>query len=298
MITGDTAWEAARTNLAKKIAVTLEFPAMGLILASFQLHQVSGLPSGSCMIVPYLKIPNGPSQSVSEIEGTSSHGQMMAMCNDPGGIVRPMLAILNFIGIKACFKAGWQGGAYSDFVVMHTLEVTDTGSTEEGWVTFTLQQPIRQSVYQIFAFGGPGWWSPGLPTPPQPVGANVAHNTQPISSENPYFLQGNPIDIWLAVMQNEVGMGQANIALSSSWTLYEPPDETTLINPNPAIDVPCALNLRDNYYGGAWMEFRITEPAKAKTWLEAEVQKPLGLYVLVRPDGQLHLKQMKSPVNL
>ena len=69
-----------------------------------------------------------------------------------------------------------------------------------------------------------------------------------------------------------------------------------LINPNPYIDVPGLLALRDGEFSGVWFDFVITRPIDGKQFLEEQILKPLGLYWIVRADGHLSLKTMKPPV--
>jgi hypothetical protein len=292
MITGDNGWNSALAGGQKQALYTLEFPSFNLVISSFSTSLVSGMPSGT---LPGLIIPEGPSQTIDEVNGTSSISGMEAECIDPANVIKPLVARSNFIGTPALFKLGFAGLAYLEFVLMHTFQVFQTGWNSEGRVTFRLQDPIRYQVYQIFNFGGPGWWAPGEPTPPQPTGPSVGQNSQPISSDNPLWLQGNPINLYLAVMQNFIGLGQ-NLALpQSQWTIYDAIHDTTLIDPNPYLDVPGILALRNNYFSGDWMEFKITDAQVGKDWVEQQILKPLGLYPLVRANGQLSLKSMKTP---
>ncbi|PYV01486.1 MAG: hypothetical protein DMG26_13455, partial [Acidobacteria bacterium] len=56
--------------------------------------------------------------------------------------------------------------------------------------------------------------------------------------------------------------------------------------------------MRDGPFSGDRLEFKITRPAEAKQWLEDEILKALGLYTIVRPDGRLALKSMKSAASV
>jgi hypothetical protein len=99
-------------------------------------------------------------------------------------------------------------------------------------------------------------------------------------------------------MQNELGVGQDESLPPTAWTLYVPGHDATLINPNPYLDVPGILALRDGAFSGDWFEFKITRPPSGKQWLEDQILKVLGLHTLVRADGRLTLKSMKSPASL
>jgi hypothetical protein len=125
----------------------------------------------------------------------------------------------------------------------------------------------------------------------QPGGPCFADNADYISSNNPRWIQGNPIDIALVAYQNEIGLGQT----SATWQLYDPLTGAGLINPNAAVDVPALLALKQSQFSGDRFEFKLTSAATAKDWVENEILKPLGIYHIVRPNGQLGFKTMKSP---
>jgi hypothetical protein len=303
MITGTPNWNAAILGPdLLPIACTLEFPAFNVIISSFDPSAWPSLamPAGTlgCMIMP-----DGPSQAIDELQGASSISGFDVECIDPTGALKALVAEPAFIGTTALFKVGFlpiayslgEAITYSDFNLMHTMQVMAPGWSSDGKIVFKLQDWIRSQVYQIFNFGGPAFWAPSLTTPPQPAGPSVAGNGQPISSNNPRWIQGNPLDIYLAVLQSEVGLGQLPNLPTSQWVFYEPPDTTTLINPNPWVDVDGILALRDQYFSGDWMEFKITDATTAKDWLEQQILKPLGLYSIVRSTGAISLKSMKSP---
>jgi hypothetical protein len=50
-------------------------------------------------------------------------------------------------------------------------------------------------------------------------------------------------------------------------------------------------------FSGDWFEFKITSPQQARSWLEDQILKPLGLVMVVTASGQLTLKAMKNPAN-
>jgi hypothetical protein len=289
------------------IGCTIEFPAFGIVISSFdpKAYPALNMPAGT---IGRMMKPRGPSQTIDELSGASSISAFDIQCNDPTNVLKPLVARNNFIGTVAVFKLGFLpiaytvaakvGLTYADFNVMHTMQVLTTSWSSDGLIVFHLVDPIRYQVYQIFNSGGPAFWAPGLVTPPQPAGPNVNINGQPISSENPLWLQGNPLDLFLAVLQNFVGLGQKAGLPQSQWTLYQPPNVSTLINPNPYVDVPGVLAMKNQYFSGDWMEFRISDATTAKDWIETQLLKPLGLYTIVRASGAFSLKQMKSVPSL
>jgi hypothetical protein len=99
-------------------------------------------------------------------------------------------------------------------------------------------------------------------------------------------------------------MGELVAAVNPFWAKYVPAaslttlgNQATLINPNPYLDVSGIVALRDGMFSGDWFEFKITSPQQARSWLEDQILKPLGLVVVVTSSGQLTLKAMKNPAN-
>ncbi|MGH9356764.1 MAG: hypothetical protein ACRD10_11600, partial [Terriglobia bacterium] len=277
--------------------------------------------STDAAVLPYLSIPQGMSQTVNEMDGASSVGTATIKCIDPGGALKGLTAQDALIGKIAKIKVGFPGQSLGDFVTLHTAQVNQTGWTADGQVTLTLHDVQRFLLgQQAWIRGGPLEWTPGQSAKAaQPIGPSVSANAFPVSSKNPRYLQGNPIDLLLATLQNELGVGQDPSLRGSDyvleravsvyagqqnydplgpapgWVIFKPGDDSTLINPNAFIDVPGMLSLRDKEFSGDWFEFQITRPIDGKQFIENQILKVLGLYLIVRPDGRLALKSMKSP---
>ena len=275
----------------------------------------------SATLIPYLQIPQGASQQVNELEGESSLGSMTITCIDPNGMLKGLAAQDVLIGRMVQLKQGFPGMALGDFTLLQTMQITQVGQDTDGRITIQCADVQRfiQGM-QIWLRGGPLWWAPGGPPAQQPVGASWLENGFAVSDQNPRYVAGNPIDIILAVLQNELGVGQDPALLTSNyvmqslapiyqsqqnyeplpppegWAIYQPGQPSTLINPNAYIDVPGMLALRDGEFSGVWFDFVITRPIDGKQFIEEQILKPLGLYTIVRPDGRLSLKTMKPPV--
>ena len=272
-------------------------------------------------IIPYLQIPQGASQSVNELEGASSLGSMTVTCIDPSGTLKGLAAQNALIGRLVQLRQGFPGMALGDFTTLQTMQITQVGQDTDGRITLQCADVQRfiQGM-QIWLRGGPLWWTPGGPKAQQPVGASWLENGYPVSDQNPRYVAGNPIDIILAVLQNELGVGQDPALLTSNyvmqslapiyesqqnyepmpppegWAIYTPGQDATLINPNAYIDVPGLLAFREGEFSGVWFDFVITRPIDGKQFIEEQILKPLGLYWIVRADGRLSLKTMKPPV--
>jgi hypothetical protein len=243
---------------------------------------------------PYLVIPSGAGQTVNELDGHSSVGQMDIQAIDPVGYLRSLAARTDVAGGRARFCMGFPGMALGEFTTMHTMQLLSMDRSPDGHVRFHLADPQRFLMKQAWVNGGPTAWQPGNDAPPQPSGQAFSNNGQPIGDRNPRYVQGNPIDILLVCCQNELGVGQASDT-PSTWRLYRPGNDATLINPNRYLDVPGALALRDGQFSGVRFDFRLTAAQDGKQWIEEQILKPLGLYWVVRADGKLSLKSMKQP---
>ena len=106
-------------------------------------------------------------------------------------------------------KQGFPGLALGDFTTLQTMQITQVGQDTDGRITIQCADVQRfiQGM-QIWLRGGPLWWTPGGPKAQQPVGASWLENGYQVSDQNPRYVAGNPIDIILAVLQNELGVGQ------------------------------------------------------------------------------------------
>src|SRR5207248_2406970 len=160
-------------------------------------------------ILPYLIIPKGQNQTVSEKDGSTSIGQFDVETIDPGSLIKGALANPSIIGMTARLKLLFPNQALGDAVALHTVRIAETGFTADGNLTITCQDAqafIAQGL--IWNYGGPDPWVPGEPKTTEPNGVAYAANAFPISETNPRWLQGNPLDLLLVALQNELGVGQ------------------------------------------------------------------------------------------
>ncbi|HUI42097.1 MAG TPA: hypothetical protein VL523_09020 [Terriglobia bacterium] len=273
--------------------------------------------SNAATMLDRMQIPQGPRQTVNELEGSSSVGAMTVKCIDPGGTLKQLAAQDSLIGQIVQFQMGFPSLSLGDFVTLHTLQISQVGSDSQGMITLTCSDVQRFiQGQQIWLSGGPLEWSPSQ-TAAAPVGPAVMANAFPVSDSNPRYVQGNPIDLLLAALQNELGVGQDPSLRSSNyvlqqlipvysaqqrydppppppgWVLFAPGDDSTLISPNPYLDVDQFLSLRDSQFSGDFFEFVITRPIDGKQFIEDQILKVLGLYLIVGADGRLRLKPMK-----
>jgi hypothetical protein len=423
-------------------------------------------------LLPGLKIPTGQGHSVNELDGESSIAGLEIVSIDPSNELKYLLTKPELVGKTAVLKMGFEGMNLSDFVPLHTVQVSDVGRTEEGWIRFSNRDNLALLDRALWFCGGPqpvalpwlygqaytkgqfvqdsngniercltagvsdetqppvwpgtivpGWepntlytlgtwltdgngnllelttvpsgststkplnmgrsgttaptWSTALSgttvdnhggsadgpitwtliainqlgqqvtdgtvtweliakpyqgayggaqafyvysiygqtvqVPEPPKRTAFTSNQYPTIEGNPRYIYGNPIDVMLVALQNELGIGQDPLlppivttdpndpqnalvfAPNPDWQQYVPGDDTTLINPNPFLALDNILAVRNYQAAGRKMEWIVKRPVTAKQWIQNEILKPLGLYMFTHNDGTLDLKAMGSP---
>jgi len=223
---------------------------------------------------PQLKVPRGVQQSIRQLEGQGSIGAMELEATDGAGFLTALVSGGKLEGRKITLQVGYPGMASSDFVTLATQELESVAVLPDltGYV-LECRDLKRSAKTKIFARGDDG---------------------SPISNDCPRTLVANPMDVALIVFQNELGLGQIPSLPESAWKLYDPaqwdPANTTnptLIQPNPAVDVDQFLFYRNGIFSGYLFEFTFRQSVEAKQFLEYEIFRALGGYLLVLPDGRL-----------
>ena len=229
-------------------------------------------------LAPLLKLPAGAAQTVNDREGSSSIGQFdVEVLENSAGSLAAVMNTLELHGKKVRLRMGYPGITAPRFPVLETFEVdrVDVGEDSTSW-KLRLVDPKRSVRARIFANA---------------------------SKDNPLSLRGNPVDILLAIYQNELGIGQnPNLSLSD-WIVYDGAGSgylqqisehrwryvanPTLINPNRYLDLDTLLGYRNGLFRNYYLEFSITEPQDAKQWMEKEIYKALGGYSIVNAAGQI-----------
>ena len=234
---------------------------------------------------PYLKIPQGVQQSIRQLEGQSSIGALELEAIDGSGYLTALVSGGKLEGRKVTLQVGYPGMASSDFITLATQEIESIAALPDltGYV-LACRDLKRSAKTKIFTRADDGYAT---------------------SSDHPRTLVVNPMDAALIVFQNELGLGQVPALPPSSWKLYDPTqwDATntanpTLIRPNPALDVDQFLFYRHGIFSGYLFEFTFRQPVEAKQFLEYELFRALGGYLLVLPDGRLSPHFFLPPYSL
>ena len=223
---------------------------------------------------PILKIPRGVEQSIRELDGQSSIGTLELETIDSGGYMTALASGGKLEGRKVSLQAGYPGMASSDFVTLATQEIESIqGLPDLTGFVLECRDLARSAKTNIFMTGDDGY---------------------AVSRAHPRTLVANPMDVLLKVFQNELGLGQSPSLPATSWRIYDPSrwdaaglTNPTLIRPNLAVDVETVLAYRNGIFAGYLLEFEFHQSVEAKQFLEFEIFKALGGYMVVLADGRL-----------
>jgi hypothetical protein len=232
---------------------------------------------------PYLRVPRGVEQSIDQLEGQGSIGALELEAIDGAGYLTGLASGGKLEGRKVTLKVGYPGLTSAEFVTLATqeIEAVTTLGDLTGFV-LNCRDLKRTTKAKVFQKGDDGF---------------------PISRDHPRTLSANPMDVCLIILQNELGIGQVPGAPPSAWNIYDPAQwsgglNPTLINPNPYLDVEGFLSYRNSIFAGYVFDFRFQEPVEAKQFLEYEMFKVLGGYLIVLADGRLSPRFFVPPYSL
>lgn len=174
------------------------------------------------------------SLTVSDLDGSANVSNLSFAVQDNSHTLTADLASFVFEGKKVQLLEGFVGLALSDYLVRFTGRV-GTVSSSNGNTEYTFDCPdIRTDLAKIIYTVG----DDGFPT----------------DSSHPKTLLGNPLDILLDILRNQLGYADSKI------------------------DVATIQNYRDTIFSGITFEFSLTSPPAAKDFIENEILKPLGGY--------------------
>ncbi|HVB56426.1 MAG TPA: hypothetical protein VNE63_08355 [Candidatus Acidoferrales bacterium] len=230
--------------------------------------------------MPYLKVPQGVQQNISLLGGTTSIGSLQLEVIDGRGSMTALASGAKLEGRIVSLEIGYPGMGSADFVTVATQQIDNIQILNDATgFQINCTDLKRTAKSQIFLTGDDG---------------------SPISKDHPRQLSANPMDICLMVYQNELGLGQAPELPDSAWKIYDPAQwsgdtNPTLITPNPFLDLDQFLFYRKGFFAGYIFEFTLEQAVEAKQFLDYEVFKTLGGYLIVLSDGRLSLRFFTPP---
>jgi hypothetical protein len=246
-----------------------------------------------------LRIPAGIQNTVTDIQGTSSIGTLQVDLIDPEGTLRSLAGARSLETRTGKLYLGFPGLNSTEFVPIHSFQIRSVAMTKEGVWSLNCDDLQRYAKQTIFTEGLADTNIRQSGYSLTPGGTVIAKgNALPISKTNPFVIRENPITILLVIFQNWLGLGQLPDFSPSDWRLYDPNNEAaTLINPNPWVDVPGLLALRNTVFSGELMDFTLTAPTVAKDFIENELFKPNSMFPVVNGAGLLSARLYRAPAS-
>ena len=213
----------------------------------------------------YLAGISGSSQSITPEEGTASIGGVSFNLTDYNDEITALLATdtYNFHRKKTTIKAGYKGMNETDMLTVCTGWVTGLSLTSDG-LAYKFQVTDPQKWLQRKIFRG--------------------------AETTPVNLQGNPINILLAVLQS-TGLG-------TNGTHDYLDAENGLGLSSDYINVTDIESVRNKWFptNSHYMKFTITERQTAKEFIEKEILKVLNCYPVIDGSGKYSIRPYKPPL--
>ena len=254
MISTTSAWNTKNAKMAKTPIYVFSIAGQTTV---YSTHDLAGM--GITGTLPaceaWLKVPQGASQTIDIVNGSSSIGDLTCEVIDVGGAVRELVGGNTLEGSAVTLKVGYPGTAWTDFAVVQS---------------YVLYKIVPSEGFNSFSFVCRDWQLEEKMTI-----SMHPENGFPLGDDNPWFLTGTPAEIFQAVLL-------FGLQLSASQV-----DRATLV----ALD-SAAENIFGPWRP---FRFELTRSFEAKQFLETEVFKPAGLYQMVLPSGALTLRSMRAP---
>jgi hypothetical protein len=254
MIQASTEWNAKNAQLAKKPIYVLTIGGQTRVYATHDLaaEQVQGtLPEYRA----WLKTPQGASQSIDVLNGSSSIGELECECIDPDGYIRALNGTAVLEGAAATLSVGYPGIAYANFVPLHTYRLYKINPSK-GYTSWLFRSRDQQLTAKRTIYCHP-------------------ENGESLSDSNPWVLQGTPAEIIQAIWLSGLGQDPATI------------DRAGLV----ALD-SAAEGL---FKAVRPFQFQLVQAFEAKQWLETEIFKVCGMYPVVDNAGRLSARAFRPP---
>lgn len=214
----------------------------------------------------YLVKISGLAQNIKPEEGSASIGGVKVELLDYDDEITTLLATDSyyFHRKKTIIKAGYLGMAEADMLTIFT-----------GWVTGL--KLSRDGTTYIFDVTDPQKW----------MQRSIFRNA---SDSSPVTLQGNPINILLAILTS-TGAGT-----NGDYDWYAAANGLGL--DTSYINISAIEKVRDDYYPGDshYMKFVIKDRKKAKDFIEEQICKVLNCYPVIDGQGRFTIKAYRPPI--
>jgi hypothetical protein len=253
VIQTNASWDAKNALMAKQPIYVLQIGGQATVYSTLDLAAmgVTGAPAYE----PWLKTPQGVSQTVDVLNGRSSLGEMQCEVVDQGGAIRTLVGTNTLEGAAATLWVGYPGLDWSQFVALHTYRLYKINPTA-GYTSWMFVARDAQLLTKKTVYLNP-------------------ENGELLSADNPWYLNGTPAEMFQAVCLLALRLAASDIDRAQMVLLDDPAEGL--------------------YAGARPFLFALTESFEAQQFLENEVLKPSGLYPVVTNTGQLSLRAMRPP---
>jgi hypothetical protein len=238
MISASDAFNSANASLQKR-------PVYAIVIESYSraFCTASGFTFSGIDADPWLVSIEDHTITINDLDGGADLADLVFNVQDRGGAITSDFPGFVFEGKRVSLLAGFQGMAATDFVTLFTGKIDSIESANANTEYVFSCPDIRQELAKVIYSTSDS----GIAT----------------DADHPRTLNGNPLDILISALQNEVGLDSADIDLAKI-TQY-----------------------RDTVYAGVQFQFSITSPPAAKDFIENELMKPLGAYIWPNNLGQI-----------
>jgi hypothetical protein len=250
-------WATQNAALEKQIRILVDIGPGTTYFANATITSPSGTP------VYAIKTFGGLSQSVSpERCEASVGGFQFTLCDDASGTVTALLAgATEYKGKRVDVKLGYAGLAEASFTTIFRGNIA--GITYKSGVYEVSCADLRRTIKQTI-------FTAATEASPTSVSAT------------------NPLTLLLQILTS-TGAGTNGTYDTLAAALGLGIDEDL-------IDVTEIEAIRDDYFSGQSWAWSVAEPAEAKAWIEAELCKPLGVYLTQNADSLLSVRYVRPPL--
>jgi hypothetical protein len=254
VITTNAAWDAANAKMAKRPIYAFSIAGQSTVFTSADLVR-AGITGDLPAYEAWLKVPQGASQSIDIVNGTSSIGELQVEVVDHGGLVRGIAGSDGVCGAIAMLRVGYPGIAWAEFVPLATY-VAYKVNPSAGYTSWFFVCRDRQLLMKKTIYAHP-------------------ENGLMLSADNPWYLCGTPAEIFQAICLFALGLDAADVDRAQMLKLDDPA-EGLFAAARPFL-------------------FCITDSFEAKQFVETELLKPCCMYPVVSNTGQLSLRAARPP---
>lgn len=226
MIPTNANFDAAQAALAKKPIHLLTIAGYSRVFTSPE--------TGVGGQYPWIAEMGSLQQAAQDRDGGSSLSDLEITVIDKSNLITADFPGFTFEGKQATIKTGFSGMLQADYITVATMRVDSVASSKDNTAyVFRLTDNSLKFSQMVYRTGDDG---------------------RPTATSHPKTVSGNPMDVLLDVLQNQLGLSAGEI-------------NTTAIN-----------NYKNSIFAGMKMKWSLTRASEAKQWLELEIFKALGGY--------------------